>query len=262
MKLNFIKMAEIKLFLLSSIENELNINQFFPSENNNQQTKSELLKINEYFKRCGDGCLQTKDFKYYYKTYISLLKNGSNFFLLFYCTKSYKEKNIDKLCEEIFLILDDDPFEEMEFKNSTISAINQVFLKYQHLEADINTKLFVPELKNSKIISRNESFDEKSDISSLKGYSNKRGDPRFYSYIINKQSSASDSDIFSDSNVFKNCSFDDDSRLTVGKKFKDNITNENFEKWKKVKKNYLIFSIILSILTYFLFPLLLKFFFN
>ena len=258
-------MAEIKLFLLSSIdENELNINHFFPSENNDQATLNELLNVNKHFKKCGDGCLQTKDFKYYYKTFIPLIKNDNNLFLLFYCTNSYSEKNIDKLCEELFQILDDDPIEDMELKMSAKSAINDVFLKYQHLNCDIDQSLFEYEPKLKKKLSLNESSsEEKWDNSSSVIYSNsnRRGDPRFYSYIIHKQDTRNDSDIFSDSNIFRNGSFDE-SGLNVTNKFNDNTTNENFEKWKKVKKNYMIFSLVLSIITYFLFPLLLRLLFN
>ena len=93
------------------------------------------------------------------------------------------------------------------------------------------------------------------------GYSNKRGDPRFYSYINQKQSMDNDSDIFSDSNVFKTISFED-SGLNNTKKYNVNITNENFENWKKMKKNYLIFSLILCLFTYFVFPLLIRLIFN
>lgn len=254
-------MAEIKLFLLSSIENELNINQFFPSDYNDQETLAELLKVSKHFKKCGDGCLQTKDFIYYYKTFIPLIKMDQNLFLLFYCTNSYNEKNIDSLCEEIFQILDDDPIEDMKLKKSAKTEINTVFLKYKNLNTEIKKNLLGTDLRISKRVNINESSDDRSYISSSKAYSNKRGDPRFYSYIIRKQTSGNDSDIFSDSNAFKTCSFDD-SGLTVVKRFNENITNENFEKWQKVKKHYLIFSLILSIVTYFLFPLLLRLLFN
>ena len=76
-------MAEIKLFLLSSIDNDLNINQFFPSDYNDQNTINELLNVSKYFKKCGDGCLQTKDFKYYYKTFIPYQKMSKIYFYYF-----------------------------------------------------------------------------------------------------------------------------------------------------------------------------------
>ena len=255
-------MAEIKLFLLSSLENEVNINQFFPSDYNDQETLAELLKVSKHFKKCGDGCLQTKDFIYYYKTFISLVKMDQNLFLLFLCTNSYSEKNIDSLCEEIFQILDDDPIEDMKLKKSAKSEINTVFLKYKNLNGEIKKNLFGIDIKIPKKPNNiNEISDDRSYISCSKVYNNKRGDPRLYSYIIRKQSSENDSSLFSDSNAFKTCSFDD-SGLTVVKRFNDNITNENIEKWKRVKKHYLIFSLILSIMTYFLFPLLLRLLFN
>ena len=258
-------MAQIHLFFISSIkENELNVDIFFPSEFRDQNTLAEILKIKKHFKKCGDGCLQTKDYIYHYRTFISLSKKDQNLFLIFYCSNSYKENNIDKLCEEIFPILDDDPIEEMQFKKSTKSAINEVFLKYQHLDGNINkisTNIFGNEQKNIKK-SVNESSDDRSDISSSRGYIHKRCDPRFYSFNTHKEPSENDSDLFSDSNAFKTCSFEEDSGLSVVKKFNENINNENFEKWKKVKKNYLIFSIILSVVTYFLFPLLLRLLFN
>ena len=258
-------MAEIKLFLLSSIENDLNINQFFPSDFNDQNTINELLNVSKYFKKCGDGCLQTKDFKYYYKTFIPLSKNEQNLFLLFYCTNSYREKNIDRLCEDLFQILDDEPIEEFELKETVKNTINDVFLNYKNLKNDINQNLLGNEIKLKKKLSLNESSsEEKGDFSQSKIYtgSNRRGDPRFYSYNNHKQTSSNDSDdVFSDSNIFKTCSFED-SGISINKKYKDNTTNENFEKWKKVKKNYLIFSILLSIVTYFFLPLLLRYIFN
>lgn len=260
-------MAEIKLFLLSSIfENEYNINQFFPLENHDQDTSSELLKIKKYFKNCGDGCLQTKDFKYYYKTFVPFVKNYQNFFLLFYCTNSYSEKNIDKLCEELFYILDDEPIEETELKSSAKSEINKLFLQYQHLSNDNNyNNININLIETNHKISKKNVFDfsdDRSDINSLKNYfiNNKRGDPRFFAYYMNKQS-RNESDLFSDSNAFKTCSFDDDSGVNTGRRFND-ITNENMEKWRKIKKNFLIFSVILGIITYFLLPLLLKLLFN
>ena len=102
--------------------------------------------------------------------------------------------------------------------------------------------------------------DDRSDKNSLQNYciNNKRGDPRFFSYYMNKQS-RNESEMFSDSNVFKTCSFEDDS--VAGRRF-DDITNENMEKWRKIKKHFLIFSAILGIITYFLLPLLLKLLFN
>jgi hypothetical protein len=258
-------MAEIKLFLLSSIENDLNINQFFPSDYNDQNTISELLNVSRHFKKCGDGCLQTKDFKYYYKTFIPLVKNEQNLFLLFYCTNSYSEKNIDRLCEDLFQILDDEPIEELELKETAKNAINDVFLNYKNLKNDINQNLLGNEIKLKKKLSLNDSIsEEKADSSQSKIFTgnNRRGDPRFYSYIIHKQllSSNDSDDVFSDSNIFKTCSFEDS--VAVNKNYKDNTTNENFEKWKKVKKNYLIFSILLSIVTYFFLPLLLRYIFN
>ena len=257
-------MAEIKLFLLTSIENDLNINQFFPSDYNDQNTISELLNVSKHFKKCGDGCLQTKDFIYYYKTFIPLVKNEQNLFLLFYCTNSYSEKNIDRLCEDLFQILDDEPIEELELKETAKNAINDVFLNYKNLKNDINQNLLGNEIKLKKKLSLNDSVsEEKADSSQSKIFTgnNRRGDPRFYSYIIHKQLSSNDSDdVFSDSNIFKTCSFEDS--VAVNKNYKDNTTNENFEKWKKVKKNYLIFSILLSIVTYFLLPLLLRYLFN
>ena len=144
----------------------------------------------------------------------------------------------------------------MELKKTTKSSINKVFLKYQHLDGNIN------KYGSGRKAVINECSDDISDISSLKGYPNKRSDPRFYSYNTLKQPSENGSDIFSDSNVFKNCSFEDESGLSVVKKINDTINNENFEKWKKVKKNYLIFTIILSLFTYFLFPLILRFLMN
>ena len=259
-------MAEIKLLLLSSLEKEININRSFPLDFNASEALNELMRVNKSLKNCGDGCLQTKDYKYYYKTFIPLSKSSPILFLLFYCTNSYSEKNIDKLCEEIFQILDDEPIEDMKLKNSAKLEINQVFLKYRHLDKDIkdlNVSIFGRESKPSKKISISENIDDRSDLSSLKGYgySNKRGDPRFYSYINQKQSMDNDSDIFSDSNVFKTISFED-SGLNNTKKYNVNITNENFENWKKMKKNYLIFSLILCLFTYFVFPLLIRLIFN
>ena len=256
-------MSQINLFLLTSIaENELKINVFFPTEFQDQSTLTEVLKIKKHFKKCGDGCLQTKDYIYYYRTFIPLLKLDQILFLIFYCTNSYPEKNIDKLCEEIYPILDDDPIENMELNFLTKSAINEVFLKYQHSNGNINIFGYERKTITIKKTITNESSDDRSDISSLKGYPTKRSDPRFYSYNTLKQPSENDSDIFSDSNVFKTCSFEDESGLSVVKKLNDNINNENLEKWKKIKKNYLIFSIILSLLTYFLFPFLLRLSFN
>ena len=258
-------MAEIKLFLLSSIETDLNITQFFPLDYNDQNSMNELSNVSRYFKKCGDGCLQTKDFKYFYKTFIPLVKNDLNLFLLFYCTKSYSEKNIDKLCEELFKILDDEPMEDFELKSEAKNAINEVFLKYKNLKSDIDLNLVGNEIKYKKKLSLSESLsEEKAESSQSKIFtgSNRRGDPRFYSYNNHKQLTSNDSDdVFSDSNIFKTGSFDD-SGLTVNKKYKDNSTNESFEKWKKVKKNYLIFSILLSLMTYFLLPLMLRYFFN
>ena len=127
-----------------------------------------------------------------------------------------------------------------------------------------NQNLLANEIKLKKKLSLNDSIsEEKADSSQSKIFTgnNRRGDPRFYSYIIHKQISSNDSDdVFSDSNIFKTCSFEDS--VAVNKNYKDNTTNENFEKWKKVKKNYLIFSILLIIVTYFLLPLLLRYLFN
>ena len=140
-------MAEIKLFLLSSMnENEHSINQFFPLDFHDEASSSEVLKIKKIFKKCGDGCLQTKDYKYFYKTFIPLMNSEQNLFLIFYCTNSYSEKNIDKLCEELFIILDEEPIEDGEFKNTTKNEINQLFLKFKRLNnnnyENINISLF------------------------------------------------------------------------------------------------------------------------
>ena len=261
-------MAEIRLFLLSSIENDLKINQFFPYGFNNQESISELLSISNYFKKCGDGCLKTKDFIYYYKTYVPLSKSDSPFFLLFYCTNSYNEKNIDNLCEEIFKILDDDPTEETRLKNTSKTEINKIFIEYRHLQGDI-IKNTSEKDKEKEIITMNKSLNDSSYNKSYLSNNNsvdKRGDPRFYSYFNRNRSRGSfdndnDSYFFSDSNSFKKTKYEE-TRLGVDKRFTEYITNENFEKWKKVKKNYLIFSLFLSIITYFLFPLVLRFLFN
>ena len=257
-------MAEIKYFLLTSLENKLNISHSFPLNSDSPDNLNEILRINKSLKKCGDGCLQTKDYKYYYKTYVPFSKNETILFLLFSCTNTYNEKNIDKLCEELFQILDDEPIDDEKLKNSAILEINQIFLKYQNLDKDIievNINLYGRESRTSKKLS--DYYEERSDLSSLKGgYNNRRGDSRFYSYMAHKQSSLNESsDIFSDSNVFKTCSFED-SGLNKTRKYKENITNENLQNWKKVKKNYLIFSLILCLVTYFLFPLLLKLIFN
>ena len=253
-------MAEIKLFLLSSMnENEHSINQFFPLDFHDEASSSEVLKIKKIFKKCGDGCLQTKDYKYFYKTFITLMNSEQNLFLIFYCTNSYSEKNIDKLCEELFIILDEEPIEDGEFKNTTKNEINQLFLKFKRLNnnnyENINISLFGT---SQRVTKKNvmDFCDEKSDVSSIKKY--KRGDPRFYSYFIRKPNSRNESSMFSDSNVFKTCSFEDDSGVSA-RKFN---TDENIEKWRKVKKNYLIFSVILSIITYIFLPLLLRLLFN
>lgn len=149
------------------------------------------------------------------------------------------KKNIDRLCEDLFQILDDEPIEEFELKETVKNTINDVFLNYKNLKNDINQNLLGNEIKLKKKLSLNESSsEEKGDFSQSKIYtgSNRRGDPRFYSYNNHKQTSSNDSDdVFSDSNIFKTCSFED-SGISINKKYKDNTTNENFEKWKKVKK--------------------------
>jgi hypothetical protein len=253
-------MAEIKLFVLISIEDDLNINQYFPTDNDDQKSLTELVKVYNHFKKCGDGCLQTKDYIYYYRTYVPFSKRHTPLFLLFYCTNEYKEKNIENLCEQIFEILDDGHLEQSGLKNTTKQSINNIFLQYRYLEKIKK----IPSRKIEKSTSKktiNESSYERT-YSNDSDSDNMRGDPRFYAFY-RRQFSRNDSedDLFSDNNAFKNCSFDD-SGLTIAKRFNDNITNENFEKWKKLKKNYLIFSIFLSVVTYFLFPLLLRYLFN
>ena len=254
-------MAEIKLFLLTSIDNEIKINQYFPTDINDQKSLTNMVKISQHYKNCGDGCIQTKDFIYYYKTFVPLSREDIPLFLLFYCTKTYKEKNIENLCEELFQILDNEHIEESKLKNEAKTLINDIFLQYKNLEKvkKISLGKDIKLSKNSfneSSYERNNSYESQND--------NYRGDPRFYSYLVRKRVSRNESDIdlFLDDNVFKTCSFDDFGHNPV-KRYNDNLLkNDNFEKWKKLKKHYLIFSIILCILTYFLFPVLLRFLFN
>lgn len=132
-------MAELKILLMTSIDDEFQFSKYFPEIYESSYIITELLILTKYFKKCGKGCLLSKDKIYFYKTFVpntenSINKNKGKIFLLFYCDSTYKQKYIDEFTINIFDLLEKDVFEDNKLKTNISKAINELFDIYKNIK--------------------------------------------------------------------------------------------------------------------------------
>ena len=179
-------MSGLEALLITSIDDEIPLNKFFPFDYSEQNSLTELMIISKYFKQCGKGSLQHKNKIFYYRTYIpALSKADSNsisnesfsdyfvysydchkkrYFIIYLCDLKYKIKNIDNLTNDIFAVLDNKAFEGHEIKSESCNQINSLFIEYKKLEPNLGKINQLTELNS--IDNSDDSINNKSNNSS------------------------------------------------------------------------------------------------
>ena len=262
-------MSGLEALLISSIDDEIPINKFFPTNYSDHKNLTELLIISKYFNKCGKGCLYHKNKIFYYRTYIPALHKqnqnshsesfsdyfiysydcqGKKFFLLFLCNLSYKVKNIDNLTIKIFEILDNNAFEDHKIKNESFIKISNVFEQYKKLESNLSEYNQLREINitndsSDSINSSNSSVNSKRQkVNVLK----KRIDTRMVLSKTKKDKSDIGSIDLDDLTTVK----ESDTDLSL--KFKQDFDKELFlpqiRMWKIIKIVNIVLCIILFII--------------
>ena len=252
-------MSGLEALLITSIDDEIPLNKFFPFDYSDQVGITELTIISQYFKQCGKGSLQHKNKIFYYRTYIpALTKIDSNsisnesfsdyfiysynshkkiYFVIFLCDLKYKMKNIDNLTNDIFAILDNKGFEGREIKTESCSQINSLFIEYKKVEPNkgkINQLIELSPISpiNSSDDSINNSNSSKENMINKKiSKSKKRIDSRMVLPKIKKANTVS-ADI-DDITTVK------ESETDLSIMFKNNYDKDLYipqvNKWKSIK---------------------------
>ena len=268
-------MTGLEALLISSIEDEIPLNRFFPTDYNNRKYLMELLIISEFFKKCGKGSLQHKNKIFYYRTYIPTLPksdensvsnesysdffiysydtNRKNFFFLFLCDINYKIKNIDKLTAGIFEILDNNAFEGHEIKSEACHKINTLFFKYKNLQPklrQLNDLYIINDSGfplNDSSTSGNKSQSSNKSVSSKKRI--KRIDTRMVLPKLKKEKSVVSVDI--DDLTMRQS--ETDLSIMFKKDLDENLYLPQINKWKTIKIVNIILCLILLVIMIVLF---------
>ena len=211
-------MSGLAALLITSIDDEIPFNKFFPFDYSDQFGLTELMIVSQYFNKCGKGSLQHKNKIFYYRTYIpTLIKADSNsisnesisdyfiysydyhkkrFFILYLCDLKYKIKNIDNLTNDIFAVLDNNAFEGHEIKRESSNQINALFIEYKNIEPNlgkINQLTELNPLNNSddSLNTNNNSSSIDKSVNKTLNKSKKRIDSRMVLPIIKKADTVS-----------------------------------------------------------------------
>ena len=241
-------MPELKIFSLK-LKNknyELTSTQHYPSFFTNQEIITELNTITQHFYKNGFGTIQTGDSIYYYET-IKPQNNNIEIFALFLCEPHYKNTVINELMNKLNDLLNDSDVDENQLKNGLKDKLDELYLKYQFDEKSGAKKINWDHSINSNL-EDDEANNEEGDAmaSSSKDSS--------YSY---KFKNRSDSQMFSVKDALKNFSMDETEFSFNYKKNLNTAPSEKMMLWRNLKKKYLLGSLILGGVIYFLVPLLL-----
>ena len=247
-------MQGLEVLLMVSTQDDSQFLQYFPKNYEKPYIINELLLIAKFFKKCGKGCLLSKDSQYFYSTYTpsyepNLIKNQKSIFLLFYCESFYKQKYLEEFTNNIFDLLDNEIIQENKLKKKISKKINDLFDIYKN----INNKEEIYHEYVKNIMKTDIDENNLSNNTSLdSGYSlRKRMDSRIQrenSLITIK--GGNKSTIIGDIEMIKVTERDTD--LTI--MFKEDKFSFYYSKLKKYKKiriiNIIIFSIIAAVMLY------------
>ena len=243
-------MSGLKLLLMISAQDDFEFIHYFPQSYQQPYKVNELVLYTKFFKKCGKGCLISKDRIYFYKTYIPNMENNANnnkkrIFLFFYCDLTYKKKYIDEFSENIFDILDLDVFNENNTLKKKISnIINDLFEIYRN----VNNKeeIYHEYVNNLMKNAREENGDSNNtSIGSENSFTRKRNDSRIFRKRENSLGSLRGSN-FLDENIEMVKINESDNDLTM--MFKTNKYDYVYTKLKNYKKNKIINIIIFGII--------------
>lgn len=131
-------MPGLEVLLMVSIQDDSQFLQYFPKNYEKPYIINELLLITKFFKKCGKGCLLSKDNYYFYYTYTSsydpnISKSQKRIFLLFYCESFYKQKYLEEFTNNIFILLDNEIIQENKLKKKISNQINDLFDIYKNI---------------------------------------------------------------------------------------------------------------------------------
>ena len=243
-------MSELKLLLMISAQDDFQFIQYFPQSYEQPYKVNELLLYSKFFKKCGKGCLISKDKIYFYKTYVPNIENIPNnnkkrIFLFFYCDLSYKQKYIDEFTENIYDLLDLDAFNEENntLKKKISKIINDLFEIYKNVN---NKEEIYHEYVNNLMRNAREdnSDSHNSSMGSDSSFTRKRIDSRFFRKRENSLGSLRGSNLLENIEMVK--INENDTDLTM--MFKTNKYDYVYKKLKNFKKikiiNIIIFGII------------------
>lgn len=242
-------MSGLKLLLMISAQDDFHFIHYFPQSYEQPYKVNELVLYTKFFKKCGKGCLISKDKIYFYKTYIPNMENNTNtnkkrIFLFFYCDLTYNQKYIDEFTENIFDILELDAFSENTLKKKISKVINDLFEIYQNVEG--KEEIYQEYVNNIMKNAREENNDSNNtSIGSDNSFRRKRVDSRIFRKRENSLSSLRGSNIL-DENIEMVKINENDTDLTM--MFKTNKYDYVYTKLKIYKKlkiiNIIIFGII------------------
>lgn len=267
-------MSGLEALLITSIEGDIPINKYFPTDYNNQNNITELLIIAEFFKKCGKGSLQHKNKIFYYRTYIPTMPkqdgnsvsnesysdffiynydtNRKKYFLIFLCDLSYKENNINNLTNGIFVILDNKAFEGHEIKAESCHKINTLFFQYKNLQPKVGklNDLYIindsqfPSIDSST--SGNKSQGTNKDQESNKSQETKKKKKRIDSRMVLPKLKKTKSTVSIDIDDITGVQDTTETDLSI--MFKKDLDKELYlpkiNKWKNIKIINLIICII------------------
>ena len=214
---------QLKAILLTRLKNCPHFVNYYPNDRN-QVHKNNLITLSKSIKKYGNGYLQNKNDVYYYRTF-TYDDSEQMLFCIIYYKLPYKRIYVQNLVEEIYeLTYDQNIFENNQFNANISREIEKLFTKY----ASMHKKA---KLSNEEMIRNN------SNISN---------------YSLRKQR-------------YSRVTKDDKENTELGKTFSvaPNEVELNYalnqkkifsvakvNKWKKSKKRWLVFFIIISVLLY------------
>ena len=261
-------MSGLKLLLMISTEDDFHFIHYFPQSYEQPYKVNELVLYTRFFKRCGKGCLISKDRIYFYKTYVPNIENNANnnkkrIFLFFYCDLSYNQRYIDEFTENIFDLLDLNVFEENKLKKKISKIINDLFEIYQNVnnKEEIYHEYVNNLMKNAREENNDNNISNSSNASLLgssdNSYTRKRVDSRIFRKRENSLGSLQGSNLLENIEMVKINENDTDLAMI----FKTNKYDYIYRKLKNYKKlkiiNIIIFGIIALVL-YCLIPISFK----
>ena len=221
---------ELKAILLTRLKHCPDFEEYYPN-NGNQIHKDNLITLSKLIKKYGNGYLQSKSDIYYYRTF-TYDNSEQMLFCIIYYKLPYNRAYVENLVEDIYeLTYNQIIFIHNEFNSNISSEINKLFFKYasmhinERLSNDINNR-------NSSIYSSN---------NNISNYSLRK---QRYSRII-EQSDKGNNDLGKIFSVGL-----DEVQLNYALNQKKIFSEFKINKWKKSKKRWLLFFIIITVLLY------------